>query len=271
MRVGRWTWAGALAAALGIIVAGRLLGGTARRHQFEGRCQDCHVGMPHLGAPFEEVVLKEPVDQLCSRCHRMNPDASHPVGVKPHLPIPLQRYLDADGRLTCVTCHDVHKEEHAVGAEELTGLLRGHVRGEAFCATCHREELLGAGWRHQFSVSYAHASGRLTQAADGAPLDSFSVECLSCHDGTISRRGAMDVRAGTFQHGQIGPSHPVGVDYPRGAAASAYTPAEALPGSIPLFNGRVGCLSCHSPYSRRPALLVMEMTGSALCLACHRK
>jgi predicted CXXCH cytochrome family protein len=97
------------------------------------------------------------------------------------------------------------------------------------------------------------------------------VECLSCHDGAISKLGVVDMRAGMFQHGEIGPSHPVGVAYPRGAAAAEYTPAERLPASVQLFDGRVGCLSCHSPYSQRAAMLVMEMRGSALCVACHRK
>lgn len=255
-----------------VAMVGLLHGGASKKHQFEGRCQECHVGMPRRGAPLEEVALTDEVDRLCARCHRMDTRSSHPVGITPRVAIPLQRYLDHQGRLTCVTCHDVHQEEdRSLSPLELTGLLRGHVRGRQFCATCHQEELVGAGWRHAFAVSSAHMFGRLTPAASGAPLDDFSVECLSCHDGGISTRAEVVIRAGVFQHGEMGESHPVGVVYPRGIEAKGYVDPSALPQGVRLFDGKVGCLSCHNPYSTRPALLVMDMTGSALCLACHRK
>lgn len=261
-----------LACFLGLIVASVVFGGSGKRHQFEGQCQLCHAGMPPLNARFEEVVLKDQVDRLCARCHSIAANASHPVGVKPGMAIPLARYLDAEGRMTCVTCHDVHKEQRGgPGTEPSQGLLRGHVRGRPFCETCHRPELLGAQWKHGTSVPYAHTLGKLTQSGDGAPLDEFSAQCLGCHEGSVSQRGFTDIREGSFQHGDIGMTHPIGVAYPRGASASEYAPADALPQGVQLFNGRVGCLSCHNLYSSRPGLLAMEMTGSALCVACHRK
>jgi predicted CXXCH cytochrome family protein len=36
-----------------------------------------------------------------------------------------------------------------------------------------------------------------------------------------------------------------------------------------LFEGRVGCGSCHSPFAGGEALLVMSNVGSRLCLSCH--
>jgi len=38
-----------------------------------------------------------------------------------------------------------------------------------------------------------------------------------------------------------------------------------------LFDGKVGCLSCHNPYGDKKYSLVMENKRSGLCLACHRK
>jgi predicted CXXCH cytochrome family protein len=36
-----------------------------------------------------------------------------------------------------------------------------------------------------------------------------------------------------------------------------------------LFDGNLGCGSCHSAYSKEPHLLVMNNRGSKLCLSCH--
>ncbi|MFQ5328996.1 MAG: hypothetical protein ACE5D4_03285 [Thermodesulfobacteriota bacterium] len=104
----------------------------------------------------------------------------------------------------------------------------------------------------------------LPTQADGAPLDSESTRCLSCHNDSVPYD--------TADH------HPVGV---------AYSKAATLNPSIQLFNGRVGCATCHVPYSkadhqtlteRRSAipsipdpLLIMDNRRSELCQACHNK
>ena len=38
---------------------------------------------------------------------------------------------------------------------------------------------------------------------------------------------------------------------------------------IRLFNGKVGCGSCHNPYSKNAKFLVIETEGGRLCLSCH--
>lgn len=243
----------------------------AHKHDFEGKCQACHTEIPQAGAPFEETHLANNLEEACMRCHQINLRTSHPVGMKPSRGILLQRYLDPQGKLTCITCHDVHKEERVnFSQQELKGLLRGHARGRSFCYTCHNEELLGASWRHTLAINYAHAPGQLIQNAGGTAVDKFSIECLSCHDGVISRQGSAQVASGEFQHG-IGLSHPVGVVYPRGGGQNDFVPPEALPAEIKLFNGTVGCLSCHNPYGGGKFFLVIDNFRSALCLSCHNK
>lgn len=241
------------------------------KHDFQGKCQFCHSEIPGPGTPFEDIVLTDTPEGLCAQCHRINQRTSHPVGISPQNPIPLQRYLDKEGRMTCLTCHDVHKEEDkSFSRLELKGLVRGHARGRFFCFVCHNDETLGANWRHRLVVTYAHAPGQLTQLQNGSPLDEHSIECLSCHDGTISRMTPVPVKSGDFQHG-IGLSHPVGVEYPTGSMASDFMPRDSLPEDVQLFNGKVGCLSCHNPYGKRESLLVMDNFRSVLCLTCHRK
>lgn len=257
---------------IGIILFLRLSGlAQPLKHNFEGRCQLCHTEIPPAETPFEKASLVENVDHACALCHPMNQRTSHPVGVKPQRFIPLQRFLDGQGNLSCITCHDVHKEQKKyLAAEELEGLLRGHTKGKAFCYTCHNQEALGAGWRHSLSINYAHKPGELTQDLNGALMDQFSVECLSCHDGVISTMASANIRSGEFRHGS-GLSHPVGVLYPPVSVKNDFMPQETLPEPIKLFNGRVGCLSCHNPYNSGKSFLVMPNARSGLCLSCHKK
>lgn len=233
---------------------------SSKVHDFEGKCTMCHMDGQNL-------TLVDQVDVLCYKCHIMNKEKSHPVNIKPDKAIPLTMHLDKNGQMTCVTCHDVHKEDKTQNKAELSGLLWGHVQGKAFCLLCHNDSKQDATWRHQTAIQYAHPAGKLTETSSGSILDKTSTECLSCHDGTISKFPQVEVRQGVWQHG-IGMSHPIGVDYPR---SEEFTYAEALPKQIQLFDGKLGCLSCHDIYSKEANMLVMDNRKSKLCLTCHRK
>lgn len=258
--------------AIGLMFGVRgLLLAVSPKHDFTGQCQLCHTTIPEPGTPFEQVALTDEADRLCQQCHKMGSRTSHPTGVKPQVSIPLERYLDKEGRITCITCHEVHKEQdRSFNRQELQGLLRGHTQGRAFCFVCHNQDILGAKWRHSMVVAYAHSPGQLSQNPTASLLDEYSVECLSCHDGVISKMTPIQVKGGDFKHG-IGLSHPVGVEYPVMGGYNEFNPRNTLPEEVKLFNGTVGCLSCHDPYSKKKPLLVMDNTRSALCLTCHRK
>ncbi|MFQ5586436.1 MAG: hypothetical protein ACE5GF_06415 [Thermodesulfobacteriota bacterium] len=104
----------------------------------------------------------------------------------------------------------------------------------------------------------------LSIRAEGATLDPESTRCLSCHNKTVP----FD----TANH------HPVGI---------VYSEAAPLDPAIRLFNGRIGCATCHVPYSEAyhqaltdersafPSIpdpfLVIDNRRSELCLACHVK
>jgi len=255
-----------------IALIGGFVSAVGVKHNFEGKCELCHAEIPREDRDFDRIVLTRAPDQLCARCHKINERTSHPVNVVPKAPIPLARYLDMKGEMTCLTCHEVHKERgHSSNRAESKGLLRGHSQGRSFCILCHGNDMLGANWRHTLSVTYAHAPDRLIQSDAGHPLDRYSIECLSCHDGTISKTTPVAVKSGDFQHG-IGLSHPVGVEYPAGARSSVdFVPAALLPDNIKLFNRKIGCLSCHNPYAGSKYLMVKDNSYSALCLTCHRK
>ncbi len=236
-------------------------------HDFEGKCALCHSNIPDKNTLREELAFTDSIDKLCDKCHTTDKNKSHPINLKLTVNTPLTAHLDKNGLLTCTTCHDIHKEEKTSNRSDLSGLLWGHLKGRAFCSLCHTNETTGANWQHQTAIPYAHSNGKLLQAADGAPLDKLSTECLSCHDGTISRFPQIAVKQGIWQH-EKGESHPIGVDYPR---SEEFTSPEALPKEIRLFDGTIGCLSCHEIYNKEYNMLAMNNRRSRLCLTCHKK
>lgn len=238
-----------------------------KAHDFEGKCLTCHVTIPEPEARRENLLFVDEMDRLCSACHTVDKTKSHPVNIVPGRELPLAMHLDRQGRLTCATCHDVHKQDKTTDRSEGSGLLWGHVKGRAFCSTCHSPESLGGAWRHQTAIPYAHASGKLIESPSGSLLDRFSTECLSCHDGTFSQSPQAEIRQGLWQHG-LGTSHPIGIEYPR---EGDFTDPAGLPEEIRLFDGRLGCLTCHEVYGQVKNMLVMDNRGSRLCLACHKK
>jgi predicted CXXCH cytochrome family protein len=50
-----------------------------------------------------------------------------------------------------------------------------------------------------------------------------------------------------------------------------YRPAGMLDKNISLFDGKVGCGTCHNIYSQIRNLLVLDNARSKLCLECHLK
>jgi len=236
-------------------------------HDFEGKCLECHKDMPDKDTKREKLIFVDEIDSLCGRCHTINKNKSHPINIRPGKDNPLTAHLDKNGLITCTTCHDIHKEDKTSNRQELAGLLWGHVKGKAFCFICHNNEAEGINWRHQTAIPYAHSLGRLTENAASSLLDKYSTECLSCHDGTISKFPQVQVKQGNWQHG-IGISHPIGINYPR---SEEFVDIESLPKNIRIFDSKIGCLSCHDIYGKQKNLLVMDNKKSRLCLACHKK
>lgn len=115
-------------------------------------------------------------------------------------------------------------------------------------------------------------------------LDKDSEECLRCHFPAIANEFT----------GKVCPlpdcDHPVGVDYYGSSATNpGLTPPAALNPAMKLPDNKIGCRTCHVPYSpgdhselarirktRDPAstpdpMLVVDNRRSGLCLNCHKK
>lgn len=114
--------------------------------------------------------------------------------------------------------------------------------------------------------------------AGAQELDKESLDCLLCHPESFPAQVCMLMDC----------DHPVGNDYVVASMRNkGLTPPFALPPPVRLINNRIGCTTCHIPFSEQshasmtarrrsyPAvpdpMLVMENRHSELCLSCHRK
>ena len=242
-------------------------------HDFaESQCVLCHQGDP--AAPFS--LARSHPSQACAACH---PDilASgflHPVDIVPDkVRIPADFPLSHTGMITCNTCHDVHSPV-ITGFGDKSYFLRRHERGRAFCLSCHYSgQMVG----HAQYLGEAHFQSKYISSDTGSELDPTSKNCISCHDGTFA--SSVSISTGSWQHSSnypgkgLGRKHPIGVDYEaamnRHDRKTDLRPISMVDKRINFYNGKLGCGSCHDPYSYHESALVMSNKRSALCFACH--
>lgn len=252
----------------GCLVIGVLVGLSASTppHDFADFCEQCHLNPPQAG---EDLIFTYDIDFLCQQCHDQMPKNSHPSQIYPSMEIPEGLHLDWQGRITCTTCHDPHAQTPA--------MLRGEDKGKYFCAQCHRD-LLDATNKHQMIDGIAHSKNWTPPTRDSlsSQLDQVSLDCISCHEGSIAQAtsfqmgGEPDPLTGAISYRGSNFSHPIGMDYERVALGNAKLKQPGyLSPLISLYEGKVGCGSCHSPFSKERDMLVFSNNRSALCLECH--
>lgn len=243
-----------------------------KSHDFDGMCTTCHVGLK------DPSVLTRDPNYLCLRCHPDNVKRSHPSDFIPIKDIPPQ-YPLYKAKMVCTTCHFPHakygntESEDPGPGEAVHGpyLLRSERTGKVFCFSCHKGGFSSDSIdSHALAVKKAH-TGSLDFEQKGV-IDDNSRECLSCHDGTLSKATHTQIAGLSFQHGKsIGVSHPIGVDYEEVylLKPGKYHPVQSLDPVIVLVNGKIACKTCHDHYSRHKKHLVMDNFKSRLCLSCH--
>ena len=119
----------------------------------------------------------------------------------------------------------------------------------------------------------AHGFAGYTVVDSDAAVDDLSAACLDCHDNPDAvERTAPG--AGVWRHGSdVGLSHRLGMDYGRAASRDGeLQPLEAVEATLLLFDGRMGCCTCHDPYQPGGGLGLRVGTArdyAGLCLTCH--
>ncbi len=204
----------------------------------------------------------------CASCHHFDPVLTHPVDIRPSMRTPDDLPLQ-DERMTCITCHEASPEH---GSTQAAVGVRGGD-GPGLCIECHAGTTPQSKAGHGARIGKAHFVPELPfgKRASAPGLDAESQSCMSCHDGaTASEAGSHAVRHG---NSDMPPDHPIGVRLAstkaKGESDFKIANARSLDRRVRLFNGAIGCGSCHTPYSREPAQLVMSNRGSRLCLTCH--
>jgi predicted CXXCH cytochrome family protein len=106
-------------------------------------------------------------------------------------------------------------------------------------------------------------------------LDSFSADCVSCHDGVSASTIGIDLRNNPMgrksQVDSFQSDHPIGMNYNNYVAADKGFKSVRSNTTMIFVDGKVGCLTCHDPLSSERGHLVMSDKSSALCLTCHNK
>lgn len=229
-------------------------------HDFQGICETCHITLAEQG----KKIYSREIDFLCIPCHKQT-GPSHPSGIKPSMPVPQGFPLDWAGRMTCATCHDPHGDTPL--------LIRGGKTGKTLCLSCHKD----LNSMHRMTGEPIHSRDKasvsimgFTPVDEEGTLDHVSRECLACHDGSLGALADVTLGPGIWNHGK-GVSHPIGVDYMRAYVKGGIRHPSGLNKALKLFNGCIGCATCHSLFSKEHFRLAINNSRSGLCLACHDK
>ncbi len=152
-------------------------------------------------------------------------------------------------------------------------MLRDSGSVAGLCEQCHEAKIARrthANGALKAHLSGAGASGGLNRTLAGPQEETR--ECMACHDGSVakdagSHRLKLDSDLGSSD------DHPVGIAYRSNTGRQdpvILKDASRIDHRVRLFSATVGCGSCHSIYSREKSLLVMNNSGSRLCLQCHQ-
>lgn len=157
-----------------------------------------------------------------------------------------------------------------------------------FCHTVHRTAGQTPLWSHSLSSvsNYVVYSSPTLKASVGQP-DGSSRLCLSCHDGTVAL-GMVSSRASPIQMQggvttlPLGPSnlgtdlsgdHPISFVYDQNLAGldTGIKDPSTIDRNLKLDHfHKMQCVTCHNPHDNQFGnFLVMDNTGSAMCLGCH--
>ena len=148
-------------------------------------------------------------------------EVNHPVNVVPSdsVNVPDDWPLNAQGQITCLTCHTGFSGSGAGKNAMLRDFDSRENDSREFCGKCHTTQGgRSAGNTHWMAMQVAHVgagSARPKRSAD--PIDGESKQCLTCHDGVSARESPNTIRlAGSTSFSDTDRNHPIGVRYPMG-------------------------------------------------------
>ena len=243
-------------------VAATVYGLSGQSHEFP----DSKCGLCHFDEKNEPAKIRPAITDACNACHgELEMKKSHPSDVYPTMQVPQDMPL-TEGRLTCLTCHYAHLKDETLPFTQNDKFLRKQVRGIFFCSICHSID------KNRHIVFENVHSGSYTVKDRSTRIDRMSLECIECHDSYMKSR-ADTLGAGTWNHSSKSTGHPIGINYKKIRAKNShkFRPEVVLSREIRLFNGNIGCGTCHNIYSQEKKMLATSNMKSRLCLGCHIK
>jgi predicted CXXCH cytochrome family protein len=224
-----------------------LAAGTAGAAHDDPDCARCHQG---ARTAADDQWARASLERTCLGCH-VEPAAT--AGGP-----------DFHGQGQCLRCHSYH-DPGTVTTTAGDILLADLERVDpAHCASCHAADERTA------NLSEAHrAAGRLyhEQAALLAGQQP-STPCLWCHSdsrATDWQAAAASGRMAFSEHA----THPFGMTVQPGRGAPVRRMRQTIDPRIPLPNGRLECVSCHSLSADTKDRLIAFSEPKGLCLGCH--
>lgn len=118
-----------------------------------------------------------------------------------------------------------------------------------------------------------HLFGPYTVSGKTFMLDKQTIGCLECHNEmlTIEIREGKEILDKNF-HSTLG-KHAIGLNYHDMVLQDPETFSKPDPkrNNIIFIGGKLGCLSCHNPFSTLPFNLNAPLADNGLCKQCHRR
>ncbi len=253
---------------------------TQNPHHFLQACGNCHLLEAKADNSNTSSIgpLHRDINKTCNQdgCHTLDSPLNHPVGISAGQNVPLEMPVNDKGQITCLTCHD---ELNWSKSNQLPAFLR-RAPGQEFCASCHlgsgatskkrshwqftTKAHLGTDKGQPYSKDYAKLSGT---------IDRESLNCLSCHDNISAViAGDNESTSKKMRRRSNMTDHPIGMTYAiKASRNSEFKAPDTVNARIRLFNGRMGCGSCHDLYNSQKNNLALPFARGVLCRQCHIK
>lgn len=275
--------------------------GQGALHNSSRECAICHIRWVDAferadseNTPMDTVIeRKAGSGDMCLSCHdgsvadsrfKVWSTRHHSTDVVPSsaVKIPTDKFpLDAQGRMTCATCHTAHAVPNSSDIETVVFLRQPNV-DSSLCLACHPEHAQKNRFQHPLGRSDTPVPQEILDAGGQTSEDGHMIFCQTCHEPHGAQNAWMLVlppaklcitchtaKAPEASPPAGAPVHRIGLTYP------GFDPPQTLLDQKATFGakGELDCLSCHRLHDASGAkpLLIRKNEDGSLCLECHEK
>ena len=243
--------------------------------------------------PMQDVLERQAGSgDMCLSCHDGSVTDSrfeiwstnhHTTDSKPpeSINIPTNIFpLDAQGRMTCATCHTAHAVPESSDLKTVIFLRQPNI-DSSLCLSCHSEHAQKNDFQHPLEKVDYPIPLEIIDAGGKTSDDGETIICQTCHEPHGARNSWMLVlppsklciACHTDKNPESNPPagapmHHIGQTFPNFNPPASLLEEKATFGP----NGELTCLSCHRLHDASGAwpLLIRKNENSSLCLDCHK-